>query len=126
MCGICDTHAAWVQVQEGRPQELQAECDRVDDAADAALQAIREEAAELKLELQCVCVGCLEGLIEEQAQLLADVELAAASPDAAVADSEASFNDCRHACATATATAASCVGGRFEAAAADAVAAAAA
>ena len=101
VCGIRDTHAAWVQVREGRPQQLQAECDRVDAAADAAVQAIeeearravqgiREEAAELKLELQRACVGDLEGVIEEQAQLLADVELAAASPDAAVADSEAS------------------------------------
>jgi hypothetical protein len=133
VCGIRDTHAAWVQVREGRPQQLQAECDRVDAAADAAVQAIeeearravqgiREEAAELKLELQRACVGDLEGVIEEQAQLLADVELAAASPDAAVADSEAS---------RCLLTAATCAplppppgvgGGRFEpAAAADAV-----
>jgi hypothetical protein len=88
--GIRDTHAAWVQVREGRPQQLQAECDRVTAAADAAVQAIREEEAELKLELQRACVGDVEGVIQEQAQLLADVELAAASPDAAVVDSEAS------------------------------------
>ena len=65
-------------------------CDRVTAAADAAVQATREEEAELKLELQRTCVGDVEGVIQEQAQLLADVELAAASPDAAVVDSEAS------------------------------------
>jgi hypothetical protein len=84
-----DVHAAWLQLRDGRPQQLQAECDRVDAAAEAAHQAIREEAAELKLELQRACVGDLEGALEEQAQLLADVEVAAASPDAAVAGSEA-------------------------------------
>ena len=88
--GVRDAHAAWVQVLEGRPQQLQAECDRVDAAAEAAHQAIREEAAELKQKLQRACVGDLDGVIREQAQLLADVELAAESPDAAVADSEAS------------------------------------
>ena len=88
--GVRDAHAAWVQVLEGRPQQLQAECDRVDAAAEAAHQAIREEAAELKQKLQRACVGDLDGVIREQAQLLADVELAAESPDAAVAGSEAS------------------------------------
>ena len=39
LSGIRDTHAAWVQVLEGQPQQLQAECDRVKAAADAALQA---------------------------------------------------------------------------------------
>jgi hypothetical protein len=62
----------------------------IEEEARRAVQGIREEAAELKLELQRACVGELEGVIEEQAQLLADVELAAASPDAAVTDSEAS------------------------------------
>ena len=38
VCGIRDTHAAWVQVLEGQPQQLQAECDRVDAAGDAAIQ----------------------------------------------------------------------------------------
>ena len=46
--------------------------------------------AELKQKLQRACVGDLDGVIREQAQLLADVELAAEFPDAAVADSEAS------------------------------------
>jgi hypothetical protein len=121
LSGIRDTHAAWVQVREGRPQQLQAECERVDAAADAAVQAIREEAAGLKLELQRACVDDLDGHIEEQAQLLADVEVAVASPDAAVADSEASR------CLLAAATRAArppppdAGGGRFEAAAAEAV-----
>ena len=73
---------AWVQVQEGRPQQLQAECERVDAAADAAIAAftscIREEAAELKVELQRACVGDVEGVVREVGQLLADVQLAAA------------------------------------------------
>jgi hypothetical protein len=77
---VRDVHAAWLQLREGRPQQLQAESQRIDAAADAAIQAIREEAAELKVELQRVCVGDLEGALEEQAQLLADVEVAAASP----------------------------------------------
>jgi DNA-binding beta-propeller fold protein YncE len=121
-----DVHVAWLQLRDGRPQQLQAECDRVDAAAEAAHQAIREEAAELKLELQRACVGDLEGVIEEQAQLLADVEVAAASPDAAVAGSEA----CR--CLRAAATRAPRApverdrGGRFEPAAAAAAAAASA
>ena len=121
VCGIRDTHAAWAQVLEGRPQQLQAECDRVDAAGDAAIQAIREEVAELKLELQRACVGDLDGIIREQAQLLADVELAASSPDAAVAGSEASR------CLLTAVTRAprppppGAAGGRFEAAAADAV-----
>jgi len=51
--------------------------------------AIREEAAELKLELQRACVGDVAGVIREQAQLLADVELAAASADGCVEGSEA-------------------------------------
>ena len=32
-------HDAWVQVEGGRPQQLQSECDRVDAAADAAIAA---------------------------------------------------------------------------------------
>jgi DNA-binding beta-propeller fold protein YncE len=121
VCGIRDTHAAWAQVLEGRPQQLQAECDRVDAAGDAAHQAIREEVAELKLELQRACAGDLDGIIREQAQLLADVELAASSPDAAVAGSEAS-----RCLLTAVARAPrppppGAGGGRFEAAAADGV-----
>jgi sugar lactone lactonase YvrE len=86
-------HDAWVQVEEGQPQQLQSECARVDAAADAVIAAftsrVREEAAELKLELQRACVGDVAGVIREQAQLLADVELAAASPEGCVAGSEA-------------------------------------
>jgi hypothetical protein len=33
-------HDAWVQVEEGRPQQLQSECARVDAAADAAIARI--------------------------------------------------------------------------------------
>jgi hypothetical protein len=84
-----DVHAAWLQLRDGRPHQLQTECDRVDAAAEAAILCIREEAAELKVELQRACVGDLEGALEEQAQLLADVELAAASPDGCVEGSEA-------------------------------------
>ena len=115
---VRDVHAAWLQLRDGRPQQLQAETERIDAAADAAIELftreVREEAAELKVELQRVCVGDLEGALEEQAQLLADVEVAAASPDAAVAGSEA----CR--CLRAAATRAprapgeSDRGGRFE------------
>ncbi len=90
LSGFRDSHAAWVQLREGRPQQLQAECDRVAAVADAAVQAIRAQEADLKQQLQRACVGDLEGVIQEQARLLADVELAAASPDAAVADSEPS------------------------------------
>ncbi len=90
---VRDVHAAWLQLREGRPQQLQAETGRIDAAADAAIESftreVREEAAELKLELQRSCVGDLDGALEDQAQLLADVEVAAASPDAAVAGSEA-------------------------------------
>jgi hypothetical protein len=79
---IRDKHA-WVQVCEGWPQQLQAKCNRVDAANDAAVQTIRDEIAELKLELQRACVGDVEGVIQEQAQLLAVFELPAASPKAA-------------------------------------------
>ena len=123
-----DVHAAWLHLREGRPHQLQAETERVTAAADAAIELftreIREEEAELKVELQRACVGDLEGALEEQAQLLADVEVAAASPDAAVAGSEA----CR--CLRAAATRAprapgeSDRGGRFEPPAAVAAAAA--
>ena len=125
---VRDVHAAWLQLREGRPHQLQAETERVTAAADAAIELftreIREEEAELKVELQRACVGDLEGALEEQAQLLADVEVAAASPDAAVAGSEA----CR--CLRAAATGAPRApgekdrGGRFEPAAAAAAAAA--
>ena len=39
---VRDVHAAWLQLRDGRPHQLQAECDRVDAAAEAAHQAIRE------------------------------------------------------------------------------------
>ena len=105
--GVRETHAAWAQVLQGQPQQLQAECDRVTAAADAAVQAIREEEAELKLQLQRACVGELEGVVREQAAFLADVELAASSPQSADAGSEES----RCYCSCATAAAAGC-GGR--------------
>ena len=78
---------AWVQVQEGRPQQLQAECERVDAAADAAIAAftscIREEAAELKVELQRACVGDVEGVVREaglRCRQQGNAELAIVSP----------------------------------------------
>ena len=119
--GVRETHAAWVQVLQGQPQQLQAECDRVTAAADAAVQAIREEEAELKLQLRRVCVGDLEGVVREQAAFLADVELAASSPQSADAGSEESR------CLLTAATRAprppppGAGGGRFEPAAAEAV-----
>ncbi len=119
--GVRDAHAAWVQVLEGRPQQLQAECDRVDAAGEAAHQAIREEVAELKQKLQRACVGDLDGVIREQAQLLADVELAAESPDAAVAGSEASRCLLTAAVRAPRPPPAGAGGARFEAAAADGV-----
>jgi hypothetical protein len=116
---------AWVQVLEGRPQQLQAECERVNAAADAAIaeftSCIREEAAELKLELQRACVGDVEEVVREVGQLLADVELAAAMPEGCDAGSEAAR------CLLAAATRAARLpppdsgGGRFEAAAGAAV-----
>jgi hypothetical protein len=117
---------AWVQVEEGRPQQLQAECERVDAAADAAIAAftsrVRQEADELKVELRRACVGELEGLVRERVQLLADVELAAASTESCVAGSEAAR------CLLTAVTRAprppppDAGGGRFEAAAAAAAA----
>jgi hypothetical protein len=86
---VRNVHAAWLQLREGWPQQLQAECDRVDAPAEAAIQSIQKEAAELKVVLQRACVGNLEDALEEQAQLLVDVQVVAASPDAAVAGSEA-------------------------------------
>ena len=70
--GIRGTHAAWVKLLEGKPQQLQAEYGRIDAAGDVAIQAIRAEMAELKQKLQRACVGDLESVIREQAQLLAD------------------------------------------------------
>ena len=61
----------------------------MDAAADAAIARVREEAAEPKLELQRAWEGDVAAIILEQAQLLADVELAAASPEGCVAGSEA-------------------------------------
>jgi hypothetical protein len=86
LSGIRDTHAAWVALLEGRPEKVQAECNRVTAAADAAVQAIRAEEADLKQQLQRVFVDELDDVIREQA----DVEFAAASSRAAVADSEES------------------------------------
>ena len=58
---------AWAQLEEGRPQQLQAECDRVDAAADAAIAAftgrVRQEAAELKTELQQARVGDVQRIV---------------------------------------------------------------
>ena len=93
--------------------------ERVDAAAEAAIESftreVRQEQAELKAELQRACVGDLEGTLQEQAQLLADVEIAAASPEAGVAGSEA----CRCLRTAATrgplAPGAGAGGGRFEA-----------
>ena len=117
--GVRDVHSAWLQLRDGRPQQLQAEVERVDAAAEAAIESftreVRQEQAELKAELQRACVGDLEGTLQEQAQLLADVEIAAASPEAAVAGSEA----CRCLRTAATrgpqAPGAGAGGGRFEA-----------
>ncbi len=117
--GIRDSHAAWVHALEGRPLQLQAEYDRIDAAGNAAFQAIRAEIAELKQKLQRACVGDMEGVIREQAQLLADVELSAASPDAAVSDSEPSR--CLLAAATRAPRLPRVRGGWFQAAAAEAV-----
>ncbi len=105
---------AWVRVQEGRPQQLQAECERVDAAADAAVAAIRREADDVKVELQRACVDELEGHVRERMRLLADVELAAASPQGGVAGSEEAR--CLHAAATRAAhlPPQNAGGGRFE------------
>jgi hypothetical protein len=115
---VRDAHIAWLQLCAGRPQQLQAEFDRVDAAAEAAIESltreVRQEQSELTAELQRACVGELEGKLQEQAQLLADVQIAAASPEAAIAGSEA----CRCLRAAVTrgpqAPDAGCGGGRFE------------
>jgi hypothetical protein len=61
--GVRDAHAAWLQLRDGRPQQLQVETDRIHAAAEAAIESftreIREEEAELKAELQRACVGGL-------------------------------------------------------------------
>ena len=123
---VRDAHAAWLQLRDGRPQHLQAETERVSAAANAAIEyitrEIREDEAELKLELQRACAGDLQDLLQEQAQLLANVEIAAASPLAAVAGSEA----CRYLQTAVSrglrAPGEDEVGGRFVAAAAAAAA----
>ncbi len=61
----------------------------MDAAADAAIAANQEKAKEIKRELQRASDGDFQGVIQEQAHLLADVELAAMSPEGCVADSEA-------------------------------------
>ena len=62
MSGVRDALAVWVQVLEGRrSRQLQAECERVHTAAEAAIQAIRDEVAELTQELQRACVGTWRG-----------------------------------------------------------------
>jgi hypothetical protein len=77
----------------GRPHWLQKETERVSAAANAAIESItreiRDNEAELKLELHRACVGDLEDQLQEQARLLANVEIAAASPEAAVSGSDA-------------------------------------
>jgi DNA-binding beta-propeller fold protein YncE len=83
-----EAHAAWMRVAERWPQQLQLECDRVDAAAHAAIQAIIEESASLKEELQRTSMDDLEGAIQEHAQQLVTIAQAAASPDSAVAGSE--------------------------------------
>jgi hypothetical protein len=82
-------HTEWLQLHKGRPEQLQADTERIDAAAAAAMTEIQAEVAELKLELHRMCVGDLECTLQEQAQLLADVQIAAASPHAAVAGSDA-------------------------------------
>ena len=115
---VRDAHASWLQLFAARPQQLQAQIQRVDAAADAAIESftleVRQEQAQLKAELQRACVGDLEVTLQEQAQLLADVEIAAASPEAAVAGSEACR--CLRAAVTRGSQApdAGCGGGRFE------------
>jgi DNA-binding beta-propeller fold protein YncE len=91
VASVRNVHCAWAQLRDARPQQLRAETERIDAAADAAFQAIREEAAALKLELQRACAGDLveATTMRKLVQLLADVEVAAASPDAAVAGSDA-------------------------------------
>ena len=90
---VRDAHTAWLQLCDGRPQQLQAETNRVTEAANAAIELftrqIREEETKLKLELQRDRLVNLERTVQQQAQLLADVQIAAASPEAAVAGSEA-------------------------------------
>jgi hypothetical protein len=86
---LLEVHTLWSDLQQGRPEQLQKECQRVDEAAAAAISAfksiVEREAATLKDELHKTCVGDIECALQQQSQLLADVELSLASPDAAVA-----------------------------------------
>jgi hypothetical protein len=86
---LLQVHTLWSDLQQGRPELLQKECQRVDEAAAAAIAAfnsiVEREVAALKDELHKTCVGDIECALQQQSQLLADVELSLASPDAAVA-----------------------------------------
>jgi hypothetical protein len=50
---------AWGRVRDGRPQQLQTECERLDAAPDAAVAITRLEADDLKLEVRTA--ACLRG-----------------------------------------------------------------
>ncbi len=115
VCGLQDTHALWVLLQQWRPKQLRAECDRVSAAANSTIEEftrkVRTEEEQLKRVLESSLVRGIDLTITQQvnvlpgssspatkklhyslqARLLADVEIAAASPDAAAVDSEASL-----------------------------------
>jgi hypothetical protein len=106
---VRDVHAAWLQLRDGRPQHLQAECDRVDAAIEAAIEAaiqsIGQEGAELKLELQRACAGLQQRCAALTAQTEAalrerdDATTAAAHAAAALARHEAGHAGLATACA---------------------------
>jgi hypothetical protein len=63
------THAAWVQLRVGRPERLQAQCDSVTAAANAAIdkftRKVREEEADLMMQLQRSFVSDLDASIAQ-------------------------------------------------------------
>jgi hypothetical protein len=89
VASLLQVHALWSDLLQGRPEQLQKECKRVDEAAAAAIAAfksiVEQEVAILKDELHKTCVGDIECALQQQSQLLVDVELSLTSPDAAVA-----------------------------------------
>jgi hypothetical protein len=64
------THAAWEKLREGRPERLRAQCDSVAAAANATIdrftRKVREEEAELVLQLQRSFLGDFDANIAQQ------------------------------------------------------------
>ena len=81
---LCTVHASWLQQRDCRIKQLLTVTGLVTAAANAAIESItrviRDNVADLLQQLQRACVGDLQ----EQARLQANVEVAVATPDAAI------------------------------------------